>query len=97
MDESELRPYAEAHAKAVLANDMATLMADIDESAMAALGEVATALPSPVERAEVKAIEMDGGEATVLIRYEGQAGAATVRSRWAERGGRPKVIDARLD
>lgn len=96
MDESVLRPYAEGHAKAVLANDMTTLMADIDESAMAALGDVAPSLPNPVERAEVTAIELDGDEATVLIRYEGDGKIATVRSRWAERGGRPKVVDARL-
>lgn len=96
MNESELRPYAEGHAKAVLANDMATLMADIDESAMAALGEVAPSLPSPVERAEVASIEVDGDEATVLIRYEGQGAVATVRSRWAERDGRPKVVHAQL-
>lgn len=96
MDETVLRPYAEGHAKAVLANDMTTLMADIDESAMAALGEIAPSLPSPVEQAEVTAIELDGDEATVLVRYAGAGKVATVRSRWAERGGRPKVVDAQL-
>jgi len=96
MDESTIRPYAEGHANAVVANDMATVMADIHESAMAALGEVAGSLPNPVERATVDAIDIDGDEASVRIRYEGPSSSATVQSRWAERDGRPKVIDAKL-
>lgn len=96
MDEVTIRQYAEAHGKAAVTGDMVTLMADIDPSAMEALGTVAGAFPSPLESAEVASLRLEGDVAVVQMAYTGNNTTVTVESRWAERDGRPKVIDAKL-
>lgn len=91
MDEQTIRPYAEAHAKAVVDNDIAHLLSDFPETMHPQLGAIAGALPQPVTAAEVASVEVEveGDSAVVHIRYEGPDRSVTVRSVWS--GERPQI------
>jgi hypothetical protein len=92
VQESDVRSFAEAHAKAVVDGDQAHLMGDFDPAAMTGVGPVVAAMPQPVNDTEVLSVAMKGDEATVQIKYNGEDKSATIESQWAERDGRPKII-----
>jgi hypothetical protein len=51
-------------------------------------------LPQPVTGAEVLSVDVGDTESVAMIRYSGDAGAVTVRSRWQDEGGRPVIVHA---
>ncbi len=96
MDDAAVRKHAEAHGQAVAAGDLRTAAGDLTPEAQAAAGEVMRRLPRPVTGAEVISVEDRGDEGVAQIRYGGEPEAVTVESRWAERDGRPKIVDLRI-
>ena len=94
MDEQTVRPYAEAHGAAVVAGDMAHVLADIDPDLHPHMGPVVDALPKPTTGAEVVSVEPGDQAAVVLIRYSGADSETVVRSVWEDRGGRPLIVEA---
>jgi hypothetical protein len=93
MDEADARARAQAHAKAVVAGDLRAAGGDLDKAARSEAPHVMERLPRPLERASVRSVEAGGGSYTVHIRYEGGGREVTVRTSWAERDGRPKIVD----
>ena len=49
-------------------------------------------LPLPVTTAEVLSVDFNDSEAVAVIRYSGDTGVATLRSRWQEEAGRPVIV-----
>ena len=93
MDEAKVREHAEAHGQAVVAGDLNKAGQDLTKEGMKAAGNVMPKLPRPVTSAEVVGIEESGSDTVVLIRYAGEDSEATVRSQWADRDGRPMIVD----
>jgi hypothetical protein len=96
MDEQSVRQHAEGHGQAIVAGDLKTASQDLTEEGMKAGGSVMPQLPRPVTGAEVQSVESSGDEYVVLIHYRGADKEATVESRWAERDGRPKIVDMKV-
>ena len=97
MDETTLRPVAEAHAQAVCDPiDEAHLQADFIEELHPQLPAIAQTLPQPVREATVDSVVIaDDGHATVLITYTGDDSSVTINSRWEDRGGsQPQIVEA---
>ena len=95
MDDA-IREHAEAHARAMEEGDLRRAASDLTEEARGAAGVVMAEMPNPVESAEVLSVETSGDEGVVCIRFSGADSATTVESRWAEREGRPMIVDLRL-
>ncbi len=94
MDEANARSHIEAHADAVVRADMDAVMADFAEELRPQVPELAPKLlPLPVKSADVLDISAQGDEAVARIRYTGESGEATLRSRWQERDGRPRIVE----
>ena len=89
-----LKEHADAHARAVLAQDGEALTADFAEQARPLMRLLGTALPRPVLAAEVTDVSQgtDGGLAR--IRYTGQDDVVDVLSTWALHDGRLRIVDA---
>ena len=94
LDDAAVRPYADAHAAAVVAGDMQHVLSDMTPEAQAAAGPVAQALPRPTTSADVVSVEPDGEAAVVHIRYRGADSEVTVRSVWQQVGERPLIVEA---
>ena len=56
--------------------------------------QIAQVLPQPVTAAEVLSVEVADAEGVALIRYSGDTGEVTIRSRWREEDGRPVIVAA---
>ena len=94
MHESAVRPYAEAHGRAILTGDLEHALADLTQEVRDNL----IALPEPLTSSEVMSIKAADDESVVAhIRYTGgDAEEVTVRSVWKQLGGRPMIVEATL-
>ena len=97
MDESTVRQHAEAHGRAMVEGDLMRAGGDLTAEAQARARDVMRGLPREIADAEVLTIEAaGGGEYVSRIRYAGEGRDVTVESRWAEREGRPMIVDLGL-
>jgi hypothetical protein len=92
MNEEIVRESAQAHAEATVAGDLKRAGSDLDRSAYGAAGKVMKQMPQDLTACEVTEVRAEGDEFVASIRYDG-AGSVTVESRWAEREGRPVIVD----
>jgi hypothetical protein len=93
MDEETVRRHAEAHGRATVEGDLRAAGSDLTKDAMTAAGEVMKKLPASLSSSAIDGVSSEGDEYVVRIRYSGEDGDAVVESRWAEREGRPKIVD----
>ena len=93
MDENTVKQHAEAHGKAVVAGDMRTAGSDLTPEAAAQAPGVMGKLPRPTTAAEILKVEVAGDQAVVHVLYKGSDAETTVISRWADRDGRPMIVD----
>lgn len=96
MDESSVREHAQGHGDATVAGDLRRAGSDLSKEALNQAGEVMGKMPKELTAAEVTSVERDGDEMLAQIRYSGNQGEVVVESRWAERDGRPKIIDLKV-
>lgn len=96
MDEALVRQHAEAHGAATVAGDMKTAGADLTPEGMSKAGAVMSKMPKELTGSSIESVSVEGDVATVRIRYSGTDGEVQVDSDWAERDGRPKIIDLRV-
>lgn len=96
MDEAKLREDADAHGQATVQGDLKTAGGYLDKEAYGAAGQVMESMPKPLEACEVGSVELQGEEALVQIRYSGAGDEVVVESRWADRGGTPKIVGLRV-
>jgi len=94
MDETEVRSHVEAHADAVVRGDMDAVTADFAEELRPELPRLAQALPMPVTSADVLSLNVGEDESVAMIRYAGDSGEVTIRSRWQDVTGRPLIVHA---
>lgn len=96
MDEALVRQHAESHGEATVAGDLKTAGADLTPEGMSKAGAVMSKMPKELTGSSIESVSTSGDVVTVRIRYTGTDGEALVDSDWAERDGRPKIIDLRV-
>jgi hypothetical protein len=92
MDEQKTRSHVQEHADAVVRGDMDAVIADFAEELRPQVPQIAQSLPQPVTAAEVLSVEVGDPESVAEIRYTGESGNVTIRSRWREVDGRPSIV-----
>jgi hypothetical protein len=96
MDHDTVRQHAEAHGRATVEGDLRTAGSDLTKDAMPAAGDVMKKMPASLSSSAIESVTPEGDDYVVLIRYSGEDGDAVVESRWAERDGRPKIVDLKV-
>jgi hypothetical protein len=97
MDESTVKQHAEAHGNAVVAGDLRTAGSDLTPEVSSQAQDVMGKLPRPTTGAEVLKVESSGDDAVQAhILYKGPDAETTVISTWAERDGRPKIVNLEI-
>jgi len=94
MDEGRTRDIVDAHAQAVVRGDMDAVVADLSEELQPQADEIGRTLPLPVTDADVLSLEIGANECVAEIRYAGESGEITIRSRWEEIDGSPRIVHA---
>jgi hypothetical protein len=94
MDDQQTRDHIQQHADAVARGDMDAVAADFSEDLRPHVPQIAQALPQPVTTADVLSVEIGDTESVAMIRYAGDSGDVTIRSRWQDQGGRPVIVRA---
>jgi hypothetical protein len=94
MDDARTREHCRQHAAAVERGDMDAVVADFSEDLRPQVPQIAQALPQPVTAADVLSVEIGDDESVALIRYSGDSGEVTIRSRWQDQAGRPVIVGA---
>jgi hypothetical protein len=82
MDDRKTREHLQAHADAVVRGHMDTVIADVSEELRPQVPKLAKGLPQPVTAAEVLSLDIEDAESAATIRYSGDSGEPTLRSRW---------------
>lgn len=94
-DEAAVRERAGALCEAVAAGDMDRAIGELSEELKRNLGEVLGLFPLPVIDAEIESIERGGSAAfVVVLRLLGETDEVQVQTRWKDRDGTPKVVEA---
>lgn len=97
MDETRVREHAEAHGQAVETGDLQQAASDVADEFKPHLREVMSQMPRQVSSAELVSVDPAGDdEYFATIRYLGDDKGTTLKSRWAEREGRPMIVDIQL-
>jgi hypothetical protein len=94
MDDQQTRAHINQHADAVVRGDMDAVVADFTENLQPHVPQIAQALPQPVTAADVLSVDVGDTESIAMIRYSGDNGEVTIRSRWQDEGGRPVIMHA---
>lgn len=92
MDESRTRNHIQAHADAVVRGDMDTVVADFSDELRPQVPELAKGLPQPVAAAEVLSLDVGEAESVATIRYSGDSGELTLRTRWHDGTSHPLIV-----
>jgi hypothetical protein len=93
MDAGSIRKHIQKHADAVVHGLWAAVAADFAEELRLQVPQVIEGLPRPaVMSAEVLSVEIGEPDSVAMIRYSGESGDVTLRSRWEDRGGEHPVI-----
>lgn len=94
MDEAKTKSTIQAHAEAIARGDLDAATADFCAEMQPHVPELAKALPLPVSSAEVQSVDVGDDESVALIRYTGDSGEVTIRSRWRDVDGRARIVAA---
>lgn len=92
MDDAKTREHIRQHAEAVVRGDMDTIVADFSEELRPQVPQLAEGLPQPVTAAEVLRLDIEDAESVATIRYSGDSGDVTLRTRWHDATDHPVIV-----
>ena len=92
--EPQLRARVEAHARALIAGDVAGIAADIAAGVRDAVLGVYARLPRGGEAAEIVGCARLGGQRVVKTRLSGRPGSVVIQARWQQDGDAWQVVAA---
>jgi hypothetical protein len=93
MDRADVEQRAEEHGQAIVRGDMDAVMADIAKELHPGVPQVAGLLPQPTTNADVVSVDVQDDHAICDIRYSNDQQSITMRSRWEDRDGRPRIVE----
>lgn len=94
MNDDDVRERAQAMCDALVAGDVELAISDFSEQLRRNLGEVLALLPLPATEATVESVEHTASGYSVMLRVVGASEAVEVQTRWKDRDGEPKVVEA---
>ena len=94
MDEGSVREHAEVLCDALVAGEVDRVIGQLSDELRRNLGEVLALLPLPAHEATVESIERGSSSFVVVVRLLGEGAEDRVQTRWKDRAGTPKVVEA---
>ena len=94
MDEEAVRQHAQTFADAVVAGDVDRAIQELSPELRRNVGEVVALLPLPAHEASIESIYHTGSGYTVVLRIVADTNEDRIQTRWKDRDGAPKVVEA---
>ncbi len=94
MEDAAVRERAEAMCEALVAGDVDRAIGDFSDELRRNLGEVLALLPLPANEATIQSLERGGSGFNVVIRFAGETDEVEIQTRWKDRDGEPKMVEA---
>jgi hypothetical protein len=94
MDEIAVREHAQRMCDALVAGDVDSAIADISNELRRNLGEVLSLFPLPLTEASVESVDRGGAAIVVVMRLVGETDEVQVQTRWKDRDGEPRIVEA---
>ena len=94
MDETTVRDQASAFGDALVAGDIERAIQDLSEELRRNLGEVLALFPLPATEATVESVEHSGSGYNVVLRLAGETNEDRIQTRWKDRNGRLRIVEA---
>jgi hypothetical protein len=92
--EAAVRERAAAFGAALVAGDIDRAITDLSDELHRNLGEVLALFPLPATEASVESIGLAGSGYNVVLRLVGEGQEVQVATRWKDRDGAPRIIEA---
>ncbi|HEV2006587.1 MAG TPA: hypothetical protein VGQ85_08240 [Candidatus Limnocylindrales bacterium] len=94
MEDAAVRERAEAMCEALVAGDVDRAIGHFSEELKRNIGEVLALLPLPANEATIQSLERGGSGFNVVIRFAGETEEVEIQTRWKDRDGEPKMVEA---
>jgi hypothetical protein len=94
MDEQAVRARAQAMCDALAAGDIDRATGDFSPELRRNLGEVLALMPLPANEVEIESVQHGGSGYNVVIRMAGEVDEVLIQTRWKDRDGEPRVVEA---
>lgn len=94
MDETAVRQRAQQMLDALVAGDVDRAIADVSDELRRNLGEVLSLLPLPVTEASIESIDRTNSAVLVVARLVGESDEVQIQTRWKDRDGQPRIVEA---
>lgn len=94
MNEEDVRARAQAVCEALVAGDIDRAIEDLSGELRRNLGEVVALLPLPAKEAAIESVERTASGFLVIIRVVSETEEVQVQTRWKDRDGAPKIVEA---
>jgi hypothetical protein len=94
MDEQAVRARAQAMCDALAAGDIERATGDFSPELRRNLGEVLALMPLPANEVEIESVQHGGSGYNVVIRMAGEVDEVSIQTRWKDRDGEPRVVEA---
>ena len=94
MDEQDVRARAQAMCDGLAAGDIERATGDFSPELRRNLGEVLALMPLPANEVAIESIEHAGAGYNVVIRMAGEVDEVMVQTRWKDRDGEPRMVEA---
>jgi len=94
MDQELVTAAAAGVCEALQAGNMDGALAHFSDELRRNLGEVIALFPLPATEVMVESVEHSGPGFNVVIRFVGETEEVQVQTRWKDRDGQPKIVEA---
>jgi hypothetical protein len=94
MDEQAVRARAQAVCEALAAGDIERARGHFSPELQRNLGEVLALMPLPANEVAIESIEHAGSGYNVVIRLAGEVDEVLLQTRWKDRDGEPRMVEA---
>jgi hypothetical protein len=94
MDETAVREHAQQMCDALVAGDVDRAISDVSDELRRNLGEVVSLLPLPVTEATIESIDRGASAVIVVLRLVGESDEVQLQTRWKDRNGQPRIVEA---
>jgi hypothetical protein len=94
MDEQAVRGRAQAVCDALAAGDVERATVHFSPELRRNLGEVLALMPLPASEVVIESIDHGGSGYNVVIRMAGEVDEVRLQTRWKDRDGEPRMVEA---
>ena len=94
MDEQAVRDRAEVVCDALASGDIERATGEFSPELQRNLGEILALMPLPANEVVVESIEHAGAGYNVVLRIAGEIDEVQIQTRWKDRDGVPKMVEA---